>query len=79
MDKKNTFEQAITELEDIVSKLEKGEDGLEESLALFEKGTSLAERCNKLLSEAEQKVTVLLKDKETSEVVDRDFMSAQDE
>ena len=34
--KKQTFESAINELEEIVKKLEGGEESLEESLKLFE-------------------------------------------
>lgn len=50
------FEQAMAKLEDIVVTLEKGELGLDESLALFEEGTKLAAFCNSALNEAEQKI-----------------------
>jgi len=51
-----TYEQAMTKLEEIVSKLESGELGLDESLKLFEEGTKLAALCNKALNDAEQKI-----------------------
>lgn len=50
------FEQSITELEEIVRQLEKGELTLEESLKQFEKGISLARRCQNALNQAEQKL-----------------------
>ncbi|APF03876.1 TPA: exodeoxyribonuclease VII small subunit [Legionella pneumophila] len=53
------FEQSITELEEIVRQLEKGELTLEESLKQFEKGISLARRCQNALNQAEQKIETL--------------------
>lgn len=55
-----TFEQAFQELEDTVRKLEAGGLSLEESLALFERGTELAQLCNEQLDEAELRVRQLL-------------------
>lgn len=54
-----TYEQAITKLEEIVSKLSDGSIGLDESLALFEEGTKLANFCNESLNKAEQKIISL--------------------
>jgi exodeoxyribonuclease VII small subunit len=54
-----TFEQAFTELEETVRKLEAGGLALEESLALFERGQALAARCNAQLDQAELKVRQL--------------------
>lgn len=53
------FEQSITELEEIVRQLEKGELTLEESLKQFEKGISIARRCQNALNQAEQKIETL--------------------
>jgi len=53
--KKLSFEASIQELEEIVAKLENGEESLEESLKLFEKGTKLASSCYQTLEKAEQK------------------------
>ncbi len=53
------FEQSITELEDIVRLLEKGELTLEDSLKQFEKGIGLARRCQDVLNQAEQKIETL--------------------
>ncbi len=56
------FEEAIKELEAVVSSLESGEKDLDESIALFEKGIKLSKECQKLLDNAEKKVRVLLAD-----------------
>ena len=50
------FEQAIQELEQIVGELEKGLVSLDESVALYARGRSLQERCEKLLTQAEARV-----------------------
>jgi exodeoxyribonuclease VII small subunit len=51
-----TFEQAYTELEACVAKLESGELPLDESLALYERGQALAAYCGKMLDAAELKI-----------------------
>ncbi len=56
------FEQAFTELEAVVRRLESGEAGLEESLRLFEQGVRLARLCTRKLDEAEGKIELLLED-----------------
>lgn len=67
MKKDATFESAIKKLEEIVSKLENGEESLENSLKLFKEGTELAGVCYEVLENAEQKITdlskITLKDK----------------
>jgi exodeoxyribonuclease VII small subunit len=63
MPKKNSppsFEDALTELEQLVNRLERGELSLEESLQAFERGVSLTRTCQKALREAEQKVQILI-------------------
>jgi len=60
-EKKKTFEEQITRLEEIVSRLERGEVQLSESLALFEEGTKLVSSCSGMLDTAEQKVVKLMK------------------
>jgi len=57
-----TFEQAQAELETLVDRMEKGDQALEHSLSDFERGVALMNHCQKLLSAAEQKVEVLIKD-----------------
>jgi exodeoxyribonuclease VII small subunit len=57
-----SFEKALSDLEGIVQKLEKGGLSLNESLALFEKGVKLAKYLREELGKAEKKVEILLKD-----------------
>ena len=54
--KKQTYEESMKALEDIVAKLENGDVPLDESLKLFEEGTKLAAFCSKALDTAEQKI-----------------------
>jgi exodeoxyribonuclease VII small subunit len=63
MPKKKTspsFEETLTELEQLVSRLERGDISLEESLQSFERGVNLTRSCQKALQEAEQKVQILI-------------------
>lgn len=57
--KKQSYEEAVTALEQIVAKLESGEASLDESLKLFEEGTKLAAYCQKALDTAEQKIRTI--------------------
>ncbi len=54
------FEGALTELEGIVAKMERGDLPLEESLALFERGVALGKECRGALETAELRVRTLL-------------------
>jgi len=54
------FEKSLTQLEKIVSRMEAGELGLEDSLAQFEKGIELARNCQDTLSNAELRVEQLI-------------------
>lgn len=54
------FEDALNELETIVTQMEKGDLSLEESLAAFEKGVQLTRQCQTSLKDAEQKVQILM-------------------
>ncbi len=51
-----TYEEALAELEEIVSALEGEQNRLEEAIKLFERGQALAGRCGVLLEAAELKV-----------------------
>ena len=56
-----TYEAAVEKLESIVSQIESGEVGLEESMALYEEGILLSQRCKEILATAEQRVETLSK------------------
>jgi exodeoxyribonuclease VII small subunit len=59
------FEEAIKQLEETVTKLESGDVTLEEAMELFEKGVGLSRTCQKLLGEAQLKVTKLIAESNT--------------
>lgn len=54
------FEAAIKELENLVERMEQGDQSLEQSLKDFERGVELTRTCQKALKQAEQKVQLLL-------------------
>ena len=60
--KSETFEKGLESLEELVRELEAGDKGLDESLALFEKGVVLAKDLSKRLDEAKTKVEALSKE-----------------
>ena len=54
-----TFENALSELEDHVRRLDSGELLLDDSLQVFESGVKLVRECQDLLDGAEQRITEL--------------------
>jgi exodeoxyribonuclease VII small subunit len=54
------FEKTLQQLEKIVSNMESGELGLEDSLAQFEQGMKLAKTCQDRLANAELRVSQLI-------------------
>lgn len=59
--KTRSFEQAMAELEGIVHAVESGQVPLAEALSQYEKGIALISYCQKVLSQAEQKIAKLSK------------------
>lgn len=57
-----TYADAMQRLEDISARLENGLVPLEESIALYEESAKLAAFCNKILQQAQQKITELAGD-----------------
>jgi exodeoxyribonuclease VII small subunit len=54
------FEKALAELEALVERMEEGDMSLEESLKAFENGIRLTQQCQQALSEAQQRVQMLM-------------------
>jgi exodeoxyribonuclease VII small subunit len=54
-----TFEQAQRELEQIVERLERGEAGLDETLALWQRGEELYRLCRERLDRAQGRIEEL--------------------
>lgn len=67
------FEKRLNRLEEIVEKMETGELTLEDSLKLFEEGVKLSRECNSQLTDAEQKVKLLLGIDDDGKPVTSDF------
>ena len=59
---KLTFEQAIHQLKDIVSKIEQGEIPLQDSLDQYEKGMALIKHCREILQKAEKRIEKISKE-----------------
>jgi len=58
-EQKLTFEQALSQLESIVSAIEEGKIGLQNAITEYEKGMRLIQHCRSILSEAEGKIQQL--------------------
>ena len=54
--KKQTFEESMGRLEQIVRAMERGDVALEESLKLFQEGTRLVQTCSKMLDDAQLQI-----------------------
>ncbi|WP_438865272.1 exodeoxyribonuclease VII small subunit [Neptunicella sp.] len=65
-----SFEQSLQELESIVSQMEQGDLELDQALQQFERGIMLARNSQAKLSEAEQKVKILMQQQGTQQLVD---------
>ncbi len=59
MSQEITFEQAMTQLDEIVRKLESGQIPLEEAVKTYEKGMELKKICEEKLKNAEMKIEKL--------------------
>jgi exodeoxyribonuclease VII small subunit len=68
--KKLDYEASIAELESLVERLEQGDISLEESLKLYESGVLITRDCQEALSQAEQKVQMLLQQSDQTNLVD---------
>ena len=58
-DEQLTFEEAMAELDDLVSQMEDGDLNLDDSLKAFERGVMLTRQCQQALSQAELRVKTL--------------------
>ena len=70
-----SFEKNMSNLENIVTELEKGELNLDESISKFEEGIKIPKECNKILEEAEKKITILLE--KDGDVKEENFVSEE--
>jgi len=63
-----TYEQALQELESILAELEGESRGLDDTMALFERGRALIRYCQDLLDKAELKVRTLGENDKIAEI-----------
>lgn len=73
---KINFEENIDKLETIVTELEKGNLNLDDSVKKFEEGIKISKECNKMLEEAEKKITILLQ--EDDKIEEKNFTTNED-
>ncbi len=65
----STFEEAYTRLEQILEKMNSGAISLDESIKLYEEADALIQLCQKKLVDAEQKIEVLMKNRDGTPAV----------
>lgn len=62
--KKETFEDHLKQVEEVVRALESGKLGLEESIERYEIGIRAIKECYRILEAAEKKIQILAKDRD---------------
>ena len=70
-----SFEEKMEDLETIVSELEKGDLNLDDSVSKFEEGIKISKECNKILEEAEKKITILLE--KDAKIEEKNFIAEE--
>ncbi len=60
--KKPTFEEALEQLEAIVTRIEEGDVSLEDYIAQYAEGIKLVKLCRGILDQAEEKIQLLTQD-----------------
>ena len=61
-----TFEMAISQLEEIISRMESGNAPLADALSDYENAVKLVRHCTEMLENAEKKLTVLTQEDQES-------------
>jgi exodeoxyribonuclease VII small subunit len=64
------FEKSLDELENLVGKMEQGEQSLDDSLKSFERGVALYRNCQSALEQAELRVKLLSDPEQPDEAED---------
>lgn len=67
--KEKSFEDSFHRLEEILEKMNSSAVSLDESLKLYEEADKLITLCSKRLTEAERKIEMLIKNRNTGELV----------
>ena len=74
---KKSFEEQISELENIINELENGNLNLDDSVVKFEEGMKISKECSEMLEKAEKKITMLIKG-EDGELAEEKFVQNED-
>ena len=77
MEENKTFEESLSELEQIATNLESGNLGLDEAIKEFEKGIKLSKECSQKLDEAEKKINILVQG-ENGELKEENFIAEEE-
>jgi exodeoxyribonuclease VII small subunit len=67
-----SFEKAFERLEEILHKMNESEVSLDTSLKLFEEANTLIQKCSEKLVNAEQKIEILIKNRNAEIELDKD-------
>lgn len=59
------FEKLLNELQQVVDKLDNPQTGLDEGIALFNRGIELSKQCMQVLNDSKGKVSLLKKELDT--------------
>ena len=76
---KQTFEEALTELEEIVEAIEQGDVPLEKSIDKYADGIKLIKQCRGILDQAEKKIQLLSKHADGQLLADGELAEDADE
>lgn len=71
-EKKESFEDLMQTLENIVQILEKGDLNLDDSVSKFEEGMKISKQCSRMLEDSEKRISILL-EKSNGEIEEEDF------
>lgn len=72
------FEKLLKELQEIVDKLDDPKTGLDEGIALFDRGIAVSRECLKVLNETRGKVELLKKELDSLSLKEFDVESGQE-
>ena len=61
MTKKQTFEDALKKMQDIIEELESGSPSLDKMMQLFEDGMKLMQECRTHLTKVDERINTLIK------------------
>lgn len=69
---KLSFEQSLERLESILNEMNSGDLTLENSLKVYQEANALIQQCTTELNEAEQKIEILVKNRQGEIALDQD-------